>query len=232
MKSTKAFAIALLGTTLALTIYSCKDMGDTPPRQIPLLTANQTVVTLAPGAQTTLTISGGNPPYRISRQADTLIAKATLAGTALTLQAAPANLTRSTSVKIMDTDPSGTIDSPTHEEQEIEIQIHVSANVVLFGAHVQPILTANCAVSGCHVTGGSGPMTLTSGTSRGNLVDVSMLNSVCGGKRVVIGDANASGLVKKLEGSCGNRMPLGSGPLPVDQIRLIRDWIDQGAQNN
>jgi hypothetical protein len=178
-------------------------------------------------------ISGGNPPYTILRQADTLIAKATLNGTLLTLRAAPANLTRSTSVTIRDTDPSGAHDGPNHEEQEIEIAIHVNANVVSFATQIQPIFTASCVNAGCH-PGGGAPFPLTATVSYSNLVGVNATNGPCvGDKRVLAGNASASALVKRLEGACGLRMPLGSStPLPTDQLRLIRDWIDQGAQNN
>lgn len=102
---------------------------------------------------------------------------------------------------------------------------------ISFSTQVQPIFTISCVNAGCH-PGGGAPFSLASGVSRGNLVGVDMVNSACGGKRVLAGDANASGLIKKLEGNCGARMPLGGAALSSAEITLIRDWISQGAQNN
>lgn len=49
--------------------------------------------------------------------------------------------------------------------------------------------------------------------------------------RVVPGDAAASHLVRKLEGTmaCGDQMPLGDLPLEETTIAAIRAWIDAGA---
>ena len=104
--------------------------------------------------------------------------------------------------------------------------------LVSFRSEIQPIFTASCVNAGCH-PGNGAPFSLASGVSRGNLVGVDMFNGACGGKRVVIGDANASGLYKKVSGnSCGNQMPLSGTPLSASQISLIRDWINQGAGDN
>ena len=48
---------------------------------------------------------------------------------------------------------------------------------------------------------------------------------------VIIGDADASPLVDKIEPGPvnGSRMPLGRNPLSPTQIQLIRKWIDQGV---
>jgi len=53
-------------------------------------------------------------------------------------------------------------------------------------------------------------------------------------RMVVPGDAAASYLVHKLEGTgiCGVRMPLGRPALSAAQIAAIRTWIDEGARNN
>lgn len=56
--------------------------------------------------------------------------------------------------------------------------------------------------------------------------------------RVNPGNSSASYIINKLEnthlavGGSGQRMPLALPPLPPQQIQLIKDWIDQGAQNN
>ena len=89
--------------------------------------------------------------------------------------------------------------------------------------------------SGCH-SGPSGP-TLPSGqdltsaeASYANLVGVPSLE-VPSLQRVNPGDADASYLVQKLEGTAaeGARMPLDGDPLPPATIAAIRDWITAGA---
>lgn len=215
---------------------SCKDLGDLT--RLPL-TASASTVTLIPGGQAIVTISGGNPPYSISRQPDPLLATATLANNAdrtgsLVIQAASGGVSGTTSVKVKDSD---THDSPTdalfHEENEIEIEIRVTPAVVSFANQIQPIFTANCVNAGCH-PGGGAPFSLTAGVSYGQLVNQDATVGPCQGqKRVLPGDANNSVLIKRLEGStCGNRMPLGGSQLPSASIQLIRGWISQGAQNN
>ena len=103
-----------------------------------------------------------------------------------------------------------------------------------FGANIQEIFDRRgCAASGCHVSGGFGPMTLTSGSSYGNLVNV-----VSAGEppiiRVVPNDADNSYLVIKVSGTqtFGGRMPLGLGALDNIDMTNIRNWINNGAPNN
>jgi mono/diheme cytochrome c family protein len=90
-----------------------------------------------------------------------------------------------------------------------------------FAAAVQPIFSANCALSGCHA--GSSPaqgMNLSQGQAYANIVNVS------------------SYLVHKIQGTqsnvggSGGQMPLGRNPLSQAQIDTIRQWIADGAPNN
>ena len=65
-----------------------------------------------------------------------------------------------------------------------------------------------------------------------NLEDFAALMN--GGKRgvpVVAGKASESLLVKFIEGTMQPRMPLGD-QLSVEEIKVIRDWIDAGAKND
>jgi hypothetical protein len=48
---------------------------------------------------------------------------------------------------------------------------------------------------------------------------------------VVAGDPDESYLVKKLEGTEQPQMPP-PGPLPTSQIETIRQWIEEGAEEN
>lgn len=52
--------------------------------------------------------------------------------------------------------------------------------------------------------------------------------------RAVPGDPDNSLLVKKLEGTqpCGDSMPPGGLRLKDEQLKQVRDWVQQGAQDN
>jgi len=97
------------------------------------------------------------------------------------------------------------------------------------------VFTPTCAVAGCH-TGPSGPMLPTgldlssADASFANLVDVQSLQDAPV-LRVDAGNADASYLIHKLEGTAavGGRMPQGGPPLDVDTIAAIREWINNGA---
>ncbi len=103
---------------------------------------------------------------------------------------------------------------------------------------VQPILTANCALSGCHA--GATPavgMNLSAGTTFANTVNVSAVE-VARLLRVRPGDPDSSFVVLKIEGNGGvvggvaTRMPLGLAPLAQAEIDTIRSWINSGALDN
>jgi len=87
----------------------------------------------------------------------------------------------------------------------------------------------------CH--GGSGGLTLLTGSSYAALVDVNANNAACNTlKRVNPGDPSTSVLVRKIEGStCGGRMPANNPTYfnnnPGLLIR-VRSWIMGGALND
>lgn len=95
---------------------------------------------------------------------------------------------------------------------------------VSYSNDVQPIFNGNC--TSCH--GSSGNVNVSSYSALMNSV-----GSNYGSNVVVRGDADASGLVDKLEPNPthGSRMPIG-GTLSTAQIQTIRAWINEGAQNN
>ncbi len=102
-----------------------------------------------------------------------------------------------------------------------------SNNQVSFKNDVQPIFNNHCI--SCHPS--SGDLDLREGHSYNEIVGVSA--SGYSGTLVVPGNAEASVLYKKIDGSgaFGSNMPLG-GSLSANQIKIIRDWINQGAKNN
>lgn len=110
-----------------------------------------------------------------------------------------------------------------------------------FANDVQPILTASCAISGCH--SGSSPtgrLNLSAGVAYANLVNVPS-----GGaptvKRVQPGNAWQSYLYHKVSGTAdlsdnqtvaGAQMPLVGNKLSSAQMSAILNWIEEGARNN
>ena len=93
------------------------------------------------------------------------------------------------------------------------------------------VFTPKCTA--CHVPGGIGPMPLhTEEVSFNNLVNVPSVevNTLL---RVEPFNPDDSYLVWKIEGNpgiVGSQMPLGGPPLEPEEIALIREWIDMGAQ--
>jgi hypothetical protein len=103
---------------------------------------------------------------------------------------------------------------------------------------VQPIFTANCALSGCHA--GTAPVlgqNLAAGLAYGSIVEVPS-QEAAGYFRVRPFFPDSSYLVHKIEGTqtllggSGARMPLGAAPLTTAEIATIRSWIAVGAPNN
>ena len=95
---------------------------------------------------------------------------------------------------------------------------------VSYASQIIPIFDNN-GCSGCH--GGSGGLwvkpyaQLMAGGNHGPVI--------------IAGNADSSTLIRKLtmaKPPFGSRMPLGGFPLPDTTVQVIRDWINQGAQNN
>jgi hypothetical protein len=116
--------------------------------------------------------------------------------------------------------------------------VPASAGAVSFCADIQPIFTANCALSGCHA--GAAPQlgqNLSPGNAYASIVNVPS-QEVPTLDRIEPGAPDASYLINKIEGTAASvggvdtRMPLGQGALPAADIDLIRAWIAAGAPNN
>jgi hypothetical protein len=78
---------------------------------------------------------------------------------------------------------------------------------------INPILSANCASSGCH----DGP----------NAIGGLDLNTFASSSQI----ANNGDLIGRIEGTTGNIMPQ-SGPLGSCEIEKIKAWVADGALNN
>lgn len=101
---------------------------------------------------------------------------------------------------------------------------------VSFASDVRPILVSNCAIAGCHGSGYiSGGMTM-GAASWSEMRNASGLH----GPIIVAGNAAQSNLYLKttITPPFGVRMPAGGTPLSDTDQQRIRDWINQGANNN
>jgi hypothetical protein len=105
-----------------------------------------------------------------------------------------------------------------------------------FCRDIQPILTANCAKSGCHLGTaalGAADLDLEAGHAYANIVGVRSV-SARPIKRVVPAYPDSSLLYLKLLPGTPYipRMPQSLPPLLQADINLIRQWITAGALNN
>ncbi|HZN02260.1 MAG TPA: hypothetical protein VFD06_01605 [Candidatus Polarisedimenticolia bacterium] len=101
-----------------------------------------------------------------------------------------------------------------------------------FARDVQPIFTARCAVAGCHITpteANLGLVLTDAATSYAHLVNVPSGEVTGGVLRVLPGSAIMSWLMVKLD---TGEMPKEGAMLSQGTRDTIRNWIDQGAQNN
>lgn len=218
MNSKQRFFIILIFSITIIVIYSCKDLG-TEPTTLSAFSASSTNVSIIKGTSEQITLSGGTSPYSIKRQPNTAKAAVSLASSILTISGID---TGSTNIIVSDSK------MPIADSLEIIISILESLPLVSYPNQIQPIFNSQC--TGCH--GSSGRLTLSTGASYNNLVNINAQSSCLSLKRVLPNDADNSVLYRKVSGtSCGSQMPMG-GTLSTGDITLIRDWINQGANNN
>jgi len=91
---------------------------------------------------------------------------------------------------------------------------------VTFSNDIIPLFTKNCALSGCHVTGGHVP----------DLSTANAYNSLKIGNYVNTNDPANSVIYLWLTGKKSTQMP--PGGLNKDINALVLAWIKQGANNN
>jgi hypothetical protein len=90
-----------------------------------------------------------------------------------------------------------------------------------FSADIIPLFSKNCALSGCHVSGGHAP----------DLSAANAYKSLATGGYVKAGDPDHSDIMLWLTGKKTPVMPLGNGP-NQDINAKVYAWINQGAKNN
>jgi len=98
----------------------------------------------------------------------------------------------------------------------------IPAGPVSFNGIILPILTQNCAKSGCHVAGGQSP-DLTSSNAYDNLTGSGVIDTL---------QPATCTLYQHLTGAGGLKLMPPDGKLNSFDLALILTWIKQGAQND
>jgi hypothetical protein len=89
---------------------------------------------------------------------------------------------------------------------------------VSFSGDLQPVFTANCALSGCH-DGASHDPALTSDLSYDALVNGGFVDVVVPANSILYGEVKSGGMPP-------------TGALKSSDVQKILDWIRNGAPNN
>ena len=109
------------------------------------------------------------------------------------------------------------VDMPTLDDHAAPMETHEPVDIeAAFAQNLLPILTARCALSGCHVA--DGPHGLDFRT---------YASFVAGGEHgpaFIPGNAEESEVVEQI---VSGRMPPGGPPLTAAEIQLFVDWINQ-----
>ena len=108
---------------------------------------------------------------------------------------------------------------------------------VSFSAQIRPLINRATGGCSCHLPSASGPGTAIqlSGLDLSSLTSLRAGGLTSGSRIVVPLQPCESILYQKVDDAppFGNRMPLGGPPfLSADELRLIHDWIAEGAADN
>ncbi len=215
----------LLGVGLAIGfVIGCQDKGTLEPTAAPVLNS---VVPASVAVTDTIRIVGsnfgniqGSSSVRIGGK--TICSIVSWAPNEIRVRIPGGTMTDSLSVRV-----GGT------KSNSIRVVVTGSfASQISFACDVQPIILANCAVSGCHA--GSNP---TSGFNQSTYAGMRAGGVNYGTNVIIPGDSTNSGIVKELRGTgIVGRMPFGgqfqATGLPNQMIVTIATWIQQGAANN
>ena len=94
---------------------------------------------------------------------------------------------------------------------------------VSFSKDLVPLFAKNCAISGCHATGGHAP-DLMSDKAYSSLINDPDF--------VIVKSPEESTLYMRLTGKLSPAMPMGKASNPSNINSLVLAWIKQGAKNN
>jgi hypothetical protein len=98
---------------------------------------------------------------------------------------------------------------------------------VSFSQHVLPIFQQH-GCTDCHGAG------LQENNLRVDSVSRLLQGGLSGEPAIIPGNADGSMLIRQMSDNppLGNRMPLDGPPVPQNQQNIVRDWINEGAEDN
>ncbi len=108
-----------------------------------------------------------------------------------------------------------TVPEPEEPVEEPEVA------TVSYNDDIEPILTASCALVGCHVAGHVTNLDLSNYDT--------FKDGGNSGAAFVAGDGKGSLVVTRID---GGGMPPGGPPFDQDEVQLFIDWINEGAEHN
>ena len=248
----KQFALTVLGLT-ALLFAACSDSGDSPTGSgggsgtTPTLTLTGGDMVVAEGQSAMYTATLSSPATQDVTFTVTITNLSSSAGdytfTSGTRTIDSGTTTLAISIPIADdagaesselfsvaiSGPTGATLGTTTGAR-VRIQPSDGGTDVSFSGSVQPLLQGNCG--GCHAGG-----TVNGGFNMGatTVNATSIVGAVAShGPVLVVGVAGSSNLYLKTTDSppFNSRMPFGGPFLSTGNQALIRDWINQGAQDN
>jgi hypothetical protein len=108
---------------------------------------------------------------------------------------------------------------------------------VSFSREIRPLISRPAGGCGCHLpsSSGAGPGTQLSGFDLSSLSTLRAGGLNSGARIIVAGEPCASIMYEKLSDAppFGSRMPLNGPPyFNPDELRLLHDWIAEGANDN
>lgn len=208
--------LALFLAGAAIIFFSCSDKGTDPENRPPQITSPSSAeavinelfsytATAADPDGTTPTMSFENIPSWTDTSG------ATISGT-------PTAETPDTTFIVRASDDFLSV------TREVAVTIVTETPQISYAQQIQPIFTASCGGSQCHIGGTANGLSLSNYTS--------LMQGGNSGAVVIAGNPDNSIIVGRLEGTITPQMPFGRDPLSPSQIQLIRDWITEGAHNN
>ncbi len=231
----RLFKLFLFGIFLVV-FWSCSDLGD--PLQVPEIEVSTSLnfdsVSLEDSTEATLQISNDgtlalildslritgtdSADFQFTSQLADSKEIAPKGNLNITIRFKPSALgAKTAALNIFSNDP----DNPS-----LTVSFTVGNVLVSYATQIQPIFTTNC--TSCH--GVPNGLYLTS-------YDNLMIGNSNNGPVITAGDADNSVLVQKILGTAGfgGRMPADNPSYfdsHQDELQLIKDWIDEGAQDN
>ena len=105
----------------------------------------------------------------------------------------------------------------------IKPEVKTITGTISFSKTLMPLFTQNCAVAGCHVSGGQTP----------DLSADNVYNSLVNTPGFVnVKDPQSSKIYEYITGKLSPAMPMGKASNPGDINDLFLAWVEQGAKKN